>query len=86
MTKTKKTASKPKAAKAKPKASESKLQRLEAMLRRPDGATIAQLSKALDWQAHSIRGAMSGSLKRKQGLAVTASKLEGQERVYRITE
>ena len=53
------------------------------MLQRPEGATIAQLSKALDWQAHSVRGAMSGSLK-KQGLKITASKEEGADRVYRI--
>ena len=31
---------------AKPK---TKLGRLEAMLRRPDGATIEQISKSLDW-------------------------------------
>lgn len=62
----------------------SKLGQLEAMLRRPDGATVAQLSKALDWQSHSIRGAMSGSLKKKQGLKITASKEEGADRVYRI--
>lgn len=62
----------------------SKLGQLQAMLQRPEGATIAQLSKALDWQAHSIRGAMSGSLKKKQGLKITASKEEGADRVYRI--
>lgn len=62
----------------------SKLGQLEAMLRRPVGATIAQLVKALDWQAHSVRGAMSGYLKKKQGLAITASKADGQDRVYRI--
>lgn len=62
----------------------SKLGQLEAMLRRPDGATIAQLSNALDWQSHSVRGAMSGSLKKKQGLKITASKEEGADRVYRI--
>lgn len=62
----------------------SKLGQLQAMLQRPEGATIVQLSKALDWQAHSVRGAMSGSLKKKQGLKITASKEEGAERVYRI--
>ncbi len=62
----------------------SKLGQLQAMLQRPEGATIAQLSKALDWQAHSVRGAMSGSLKKKRGLKITASKEEGTERVYRI--
>ena len=64
--------------------STSKLGQLQAMLQRPEGATIAQLSKALDWQAHSVRGAMSGSLKKKQGLKITASKEEGADRVYRI--
>jgi hypothetical protein len=64
----------------------SKLGQLQAMLQRPEGATIAQLSKALDWQAHSVRGAMSGSLKKKQGLKITASKEEGTDRVYRIAE
>jgi hypothetical protein len=62
----------------------SKLGQLQAMLQRPEGATIAQLSKALDWQAHSVRGAMSGNLKKKQGLKITASKEEGADRVYRI--
>lgn len=84
MTKPKTSASKGKAAKVKTKAAGTKLQRMEAMLRRPEGATLGQLSKALDWQAHSVRGAMSGTLKKKQGLAITASKTEGQDRVYRI--
>lgn len=66
-------------AKAKPT---SKLARLEAMLRRPDGATIAQLSKALDWQKHSVRGAMSGTLG-KRGVKITSTKGEGADRVYR---
>lgn len=73
-----------KASKPADAATKTKLGQLEAMLQRPEGATIAQLSKALDWQAHSIRGAMSGSLKKKQGLKITASKEEGADRVYRI--
>lgn len=83
MTKAKKVAPKPKVVK-KASTGSTKLKRLEALLRRPEGATIAQLSKALEWQAHSIRGAMSGALKKKQGLAITASKSDGQDRVYRI--
>jgi len=54
------------------------------MLRRPDGATIEQLSKTLGWQAHSVRGAMSGALKKKQGLSVASEKREDGTRVYRI--
>jgi Protein of unknown function (DUF3489) len=93
MTKQKKTAGKKAAAnaamprKARPAPGTkptSKLSQIEAMLRRPEGATIAQLTKALDWQAHSVRGAMSGTLKKKQGLTITATKNEHADRVYRI--
>ena len=66
------------------KSSSTKLSRLEALLRRPEGASIAQLSAALDWQPHSVRGAMSGSLKKKRGLKIADEKVEGKERVYRI--
>ncbi len=61
----------------------NKLAQLEAMLRRPDGATIEQISKSLVWQAHSVRGAMSGALKKKQGLTITTEKT-ADGRVYRI--
>jgi hypothetical protein len=62
----------------------TKLGRLEAMLRRPDGATIEQISKSLAWQAHSVRGAMSGALKKKQGLTIASEKTDDGRRVYRI--
>ena len=65
-------------------APKTKLGRLEGMLRRPEGATIGQIAKALDWQTHSVRGAISGSLKKKQGLTVVAEKLADDERIYRI--
>jgi len=92
MTKQKKTAqkttaantSKPRKAPAPSTRPTSKLSKIEAMLRRPEGATIAQLTKALHWQPHSVRGAMSGALKKKQGLTITATKTEQADRVYRI--
>ena len=64
--------------------SRTKLAQLEAMLRRPDGATVEQISKSLDWQTHSVRGAMSGPLKRKQGLTITSEKTDDGRQVYRI--
>ena len=64
--------------------SKTKLAQLEAMLRRPDGATVEQISKLLDWQTHSVRGAMSGALKKKQGLTITSEKTDNGRRVYRI--
>jgi Protein of unknown function (DUF3489) len=63
---------------------ETKLGRLESMLRRKEGATIGQIAKALDWQQHSVRGAISGSLKKKQGLSIVGEKAADGERIYRI--
>ena len=57
---------------------------LIAMLRRPEGATIAQVIEATGWQPHTVRGAISGALKKKRGLEVTSEKTEAGERVYRI--
>ena len=63
----------------------TKLAQLEAMLRRPNGATIEQISKSLVWQAHSVRGAMSGALKKRQGLTITHELTDDGRRLYRIT-
>ena len=49
-------------------AKKTKLAQLEAMLRRPAGATIEQLSKALDWQAHSVRKLPNGQTQLYVGL------------------
>ena len=62
----------------------TKISQLESMLRCKEGATIAQIATALDWQPHSVRGAISGSLKKKQGLTVTNQTAEDGRRVYRI--
>ena len=64
----------------------SKLDVLITALRRPDGATIADLTEATGWQAHSVRGAISGNLKKKLKLEVTSDVVEGRGRVYRIAE
>ena len=62
-----------------------KLGALIGLLRRPDGAQIEELVAATGWQAHSVRGAISGSLKKKLGLIVTSTKTEAG-RVYRVAE
>ena len=67
-------------------APKTKLGQLEGMLRRKEGATIAQLAASLDWQPHSVRGAISGSLKKKQGLKITATKEESADRIYQIVD
>ncbi|WP_223426980.1 DUF3489 domain-containing protein [Tateyamaria pelophila] len=62
----------------------TKQAQLIAMLRAPDGATIEEISAALQWAPHTIRGAMAGALKKKLGLKVTSEKVERRGRVYRV--
>jgi hypothetical protein len=47
---------------------DSKSSIILGLLRRPKGATMAEIVKAVDWQKHSIRGFLSGNLVKKQGL------------------
>jgi len=63
------------------------------MLKRPEGATIAQISEVTGWQKHTIRGTFSGALKKKLGLTIVSEKIAGPtgapgagQRLYRITE
>ena len=79
-----KRAAKPKAATT-PRA-ESKQSQLIAMLKQPDGATIVEIAKALDWQPHTVRGAIAGALKKKLGLNVESEKVDDRGRVYRLAE
>ncbi len=56
------------------------------LLRRKDGATIGEIVDAIGWQPHSVRGAISGTLKKKLGLTVGSAVTEDRGRVYRIAE
>jgi hypothetical protein len=58
----------------------SKAAKILDLLKRPEGATLKGLMKATDWQAHSVRGFLSGTLGKKMGLKVTSTKDEGGER------
>jgi len=55
------------------------------LLRRKEGAMIAEIAKATEWQNHSIRGFLSGTVSKKMGLALESVKNEAGERTYRIT-
>ena len=84
MTKSKPTNIEP----AAPQASEAvapkgKLGALVAMLMRPEGATLEAMQAATGWQAHSVRGAIAGSIKKKLGFTVSSEKAVAG-RVYRI--
>lgn len=54
------------------------------MLKQPGGATLADIMVATGWQAHSVRGFISGSLSKKMGLKVESMKREDGTRSYRI--
>lgn len=66
-----------------PKSPGSKLDQIVTALRARKGASIAQLVTLTGWQSHSVRGAMSGVLKKQRGLTITSTK-SGSERVYTI--
>ena len=57
---------------------------LVEMLNRVEGATIREICSATGWQAHSARGAISGTLRKKLGLQVEAASEPERGRVYRI--
>ena len=77
-----------------PRAGTKQAQMIE-MLKRPEGATVEQIAAATGWQHHTIRGAISGALKKKLGLNVEATRTrevgpnktgaKGSSTVYRIT-
>jgi hypothetical protein len=52
------------------------------LLKRAQGATLKEIMAATDWQAHSVRGFISGSLGKKMGLKINSAKREDGERVY----
>ena len=54
------------------------------MLKRSEGATIEEIASALHWRDHTVRGAMSGAIKKKLGLTITSHKADGRGRVYQI--
>jgi len=62
---------------------ESKGAKILELIGRPKGATLAEIMKATDWLAHSVRGFLSTAAK-KHGLKIESSKTEAGDRVYQI--
>ena len=71
---------------AKPKAARggSKTAKILDLLQRPGGATSKELMKATGWLPHSVRGFLSGTVRKKLGLTVTSTKGEDGERTYSV--
>ena len=62
----------------------SKTAKVLDLLKRKDGATLKELMKATGWQAHSVRGFLSGTVGKKMGLTVTSTKGEDGARSYSV--
>ena len=55
-----------------------------AMLQRPEGAMVVEMVAATGWLAHTVRGCISGALKKKLALPITAEKVDGRGTVYQV--
>jgi hypothetical protein len=64
---------------------ESKGAKILALIGRAKGATLAEIMKAADWQAHSVRGFLSTAAK-KHALKIESTKNEAGERTYKIAK
>ena len=60
---------------------ESKGAKILELISRPKGASISEIRKATDWQAHSVRGFLSTAAK-KHGLKIESTKTDAGDRVY----
>ena len=56
------------------------------LLKRPDGATLDDLTEATQWQKHSVRGFLSHTVKKRLRMRLLSEKLENGDRRYRISE
>ncbi|OSM04157.1 hypothetical protein MAIT1_04778 [Magnetofaba australis IT-1] len=67
----------------------SKQATMIALMKRPEGATIEQLEAATSWNRNTLRGAISGALRKRLGLNVTSERVtdeQGKRTIYRIVE
>jgi hypothetical protein len=62
----------------------SKTAKVLDLLKRSGGATLKEIMKATGWQAHSVRGFLSGTLGKKMKLTVTSTKAEDGARSYSV--
>jgi hypothetical protein len=61
----------------------SKQDRIVVLLRRPEGATLDVLVRETEWQKHSVRGFLAGTVRKKLKLPLLSEKIDGV-RTYRI--
>ena len=62
----------------------TKKQTCTEMLRRPKGASLAELQKATGWQPHSVRGFLSGTARKLEGVTLVSETTNSGARRYRL--
>lgn len=62
----------------------TKLAAIVAAMCNPGGTTIAQMMAGTGWQAHTVRGAISGMVRKRLGFEVVTKKGADGQRAYRI--
>ena len=62
----------------------TKASRIIKLLSRANGASLDELMKASDWQQHSVRGFLSGTVRKKLGHQLTSQQDKNGVRRYRI--
>lgn len=62
----------------------TKQERMLTLLSRPEGASVMEMMQATNWQQHSVRGFLAGTVKKKLGFSLTSSKAVDDVRRYHI--
>ena len=62
----------------------SKHDQILSLLRRNQGASLKEMRRASGWQAHSVRGFLSGTVKKRLGLTLLSTKSKDGGRRYKV--
>lgn len=62
----------------------TKAEAIVALLNRKGGASLTDLQKATGWQPHSVRGFLSGTVRKRMGLNLESTKSAEGERRYAL--
>ena len=63
---------------------QTKKQNALSLLQRSKGASIAEMQRAMGWQAHSVRGFLAATVKKMQGVTLISEKPDDRPRRYRV--